>query len=236
MPPAPGNVKIHAPTMLYATLHRTADSRFVVFQVLPTKAETDKAKKEKRKPEDMPKNALGIMDLSTGETARVERVIPIEPTATSSTHAAILTGATPDKTGIVSNQFHAPGTPRTLITKGLETEIAVATIADLAHRAGKRVAGIAFPFIDWISPRRSADFGISWSLPLTKPHVITLTRASWAAVSVNGLATAESPPVRAALLSVVPLDWCEQAAATSSAATATDNSALRRFARPVGVL
>jgi dipeptidyl aminopeptidase/acylaminoacyl peptidase len=52
----------------------TADSRFVVFQILPTKAETEKAKKEKKKPEDMPKNAMGIMDLTTGEVARVERV------------------------------------------------------------------------------------------------------------------------------------------------------------------
>src|SRR5437868_3963276 len=34
----------------------TADSRFVVFQILPTKADTDKAKREKRKPEEMPKN------------------------------------------------------------------------------------------------------------------------------------------------------------------------------------
>jgi dipeptidyl aminopeptidase/acylaminoacyl peptidase len=52
----------------------TADGRFVAFQILPTKAETEKAKREKRKPEDMPKNALGIMDLTTGEVARIERV------------------------------------------------------------------------------------------------------------------------------------------------------------------
>ncbi|MGA9771216.1 MAG: prolyl oligopeptidase family serine peptidase [Blastocatellia bacterium] len=52
----------------------TADSRFVVFQILPAKAETEKAKKEKRKPEDMPKNSMGIMNLTTGEVARVERV------------------------------------------------------------------------------------------------------------------------------------------------------------------
>ena len=52
----------------------TADSRFVVFQILPSKAETEKAKKDKKKPEDMPKNALGIMDASTGEVTRVERV------------------------------------------------------------------------------------------------------------------------------------------------------------------
>lgn len=52
----------------------TADSRFVVFQILPTKAETERAKKEKKKPEDMPKNAMGIMDLSTGEVVRIDRV------------------------------------------------------------------------------------------------------------------------------------------------------------------
>ncbi|MDX6288795.1 MAG: hypothetical protein QOH42_594 [Blastocatellia bacterium] len=52
----------------------TADSRFVVFSIEPTKAEVNKAKKEKKKPEDMPKNALGIMDTSSGQVARIERV------------------------------------------------------------------------------------------------------------------------------------------------------------------
>src|SRR5437870_1017518 len=51
-----------------------ADSRFVVFSVEPTKAEITKAKKEKKKPEDMPKNSLGIMDLSNGQVVRIERV------------------------------------------------------------------------------------------------------------------------------------------------------------------
>jgi dipeptidyl aminopeptidase/acylaminoacyl peptidase len=52
----------------------TADSRFVVFGIEPTKAELNKAKKEKKKPEDMPKNGMGIMDLSTGTVTRVERI------------------------------------------------------------------------------------------------------------------------------------------------------------------
>ena len=52
----------------------TADSRFLVFGTEPTKAEVNKAKKEKRKPEEMPKNGLGIMDLSTGAVTRIERV------------------------------------------------------------------------------------------------------------------------------------------------------------------
>jgi dipeptidyl aminopeptidase/acylaminoacyl peptidase len=52
----------------------TADSRFLVFSTEPTKAEVNKAKKEKKKPEDMPKNGLSIMDLSNGTVTRIERV------------------------------------------------------------------------------------------------------------------------------------------------------------------
>src|SRR5690242_9713627 len=52
----------------------TADSRFVVFTAEATKAEVNKAKKEKKKPEDMPKNGLSIMDLSNGTVKRIEKV------------------------------------------------------------------------------------------------------------------------------------------------------------------
>jgi hypothetical protein len=52
----------------------TADSKFVIFGIEPSKAELNKAKKDKKKPEDMPKNALGIMDLATGTVTRIERV------------------------------------------------------------------------------------------------------------------------------------------------------------------
>src|SRR5690348_17158628 len=52
----------------------TADSRFLVFGTEPTKAEVAKAKKDKRKPEEMPKNGLSIMDLSNGTVTRIERV------------------------------------------------------------------------------------------------------------------------------------------------------------------
>src|ERR687889_483187 len=52
----------------------TADSRFLVFSTEPTKAEVTKAKKDKKKPEDMPKNGLSIMDLSNGTVTRIERV------------------------------------------------------------------------------------------------------------------------------------------------------------------
>ena len=52
----------------------TADSKFIIFGIEPGKAELNKAKKDKKKPEDMPKNGLGIMDLANGTVTRAERV------------------------------------------------------------------------------------------------------------------------------------------------------------------
>jgi len=50
------------------------DGKYVAFSVVPTRAELDKAKKAKLKPEDAPKAGVGVMDLSTGTVEYVERV------------------------------------------------------------------------------------------------------------------------------------------------------------------
>ncbi len=53
----------------------TPDVKSLVFPLVPTKAEIDKAKAEKKKPEEMPRPVLAIMDLASGKiTARIERV------------------------------------------------------------------------------------------------------------------------------------------------------------------
>ncbi len=52
----------------------TVDGKFVVFTVAPLKADVDKAKKDKKKPEEQPKNAMGIMDLATGQVTTLDRV------------------------------------------------------------------------------------------------------------------------------------------------------------------
>src|SRR5437867_2889818 len=53
----------------------TSDAKFVVFSIAPLKSEVDKARKAKKKPEDMPKPGVGIMDLATGEAiVAAERV------------------------------------------------------------------------------------------------------------------------------------------------------------------
>ena len=52
----------------------TADGTAVVFTIAPPKADVDKAKKDKKKPEDLPKSGMGIMTLATGQVAAVDRV------------------------------------------------------------------------------------------------------------------------------------------------------------------
>jgi hypothetical protein len=52
----------------------TADGRFLIFQIFPTKAEQEAAKKANARPADAPQNAMGIMDLSSGKVDRIERV------------------------------------------------------------------------------------------------------------------------------------------------------------------
>jgi len=52
----------------------TVDGKFVVFTIAPLKADVDKAKKDKKKPEEQPKSALGIMDLATGQVTTIDRV------------------------------------------------------------------------------------------------------------------------------------------------------------------
>jgi hypothetical protein len=111
-----------------------------------------------------------------GMTAHATRVIPVNPTETSSTHAAILTGLPPEKTGIVSNQFHKPGTPAEQATRGLATDIEGETLVDSARNAGKRTGCIEFPFLDWTTPRRSCDFGIAYSPNVTRSRIIHLRK------------------------------------------------------------
>src|ERR1700736_1637195 len=63
-PPSPPGIRIAF----------TRDGRTVVFSTFPTKAETDQAKRDKKKPEDMPQGGLVILDLASGNAGRIPRV------------------------------------------------------------------------------------------------------------------------------------------------------------------
>jgi dipeptidyl aminopeptidase/acylaminoacyl peptidase len=68
----------------------TMDGKFVVFTIAPLKAEADKAKKEKKKAEEQPKNGLGIMNLATGEVTTADRVKSFKVAEESGAFAAYL--------------------------------------------------------------------------------------------------------------------------------------------------
>lgn len=132
-------------------------------------------------------DGLGADDLQTfgagevfarleAEGTYVERVTPVTPTVTASTHTAILTGASPDRSGIVANKFHIAGTPPAQTAFGLDTEIDAETLIEAARKAGKRTGAIAFPTIDSSSPRRTADWGLIFRKALSSSRLIHLTR------------------------------------------------------------
>lgn len=68
----------------------TFDDRFVVFTIAPPKADVDKAKKDKKKPEEMPKNGLGILTLATGELYTAARVKSVALPEEAGGHVAYL--------------------------------------------------------------------------------------------------------------------------------------------------
>jgi len=56
------------------TIAFSPDSRTLVFSTFPPKADTDKAKKEKKTADQMPKDGMVIVDLASGNATRIERV------------------------------------------------------------------------------------------------------------------------------------------------------------------
>jgi dipeptidyl aminopeptidase/acylaminoacyl peptidase len=91
----------------------TADSRFLIFGTEPTKAEVTKAKKEKKKPEEMPKNGLSIIDLSNGAVTRIERVKTFRVPEDGSGFVAYLMEAKPEEKPAPQPSPSSEATPAT---------------------------------------------------------------------------------------------------------------------------
>src|SRR5512146_1497013 len=65
-PPRATGAEEEAPPPARVTITFTPDTKFVVFSTFPAKADVEKAKKDMKKPEDMPKSGMVVMDLSSG--------------------------------------------------------------------------------------------------------------------------------------------------------------------------
>ncbi|MFQ6045678.1 MAG: prolyl oligopeptidase family serine peptidase [Gemmatimonadales bacterium] len=85
--PQEGDAELHVHSLSSTTEYvvpRGREARFspdggsVVFLIRPELALVREAKKENKKPEDQPKDSLGILDLNTGAVTRIERVRSFE--------------------------------------------------------------------------------------------------------------------------------------------------------------
>jgi len=73
-PPAATEEEDAPPPPRGVTIEFSADSKTVVFSTFPTKAETNQAKKDKKTPDQMPKDGMVIVALASGRQTRIERV------------------------------------------------------------------------------------------------------------------------------------------------------------------
>jgi dipeptidyl aminopeptidase/acylaminoacyl peptidase len=89
----------------------TDDGRFVVFRISPEQAAVRQAKKEKKKPDQMPQDSMGILDVSTGAVTKYARVRSFKVPSDASNAVAILfakADAKPDSVRSDSTKTPAP--------------------------------------------------------------------------------------------------------------------------------
>ena len=95
-PPAPDpNNEDAPPPQRSVRLAFTTDSKHLVFLAYPSKAETDQAKKDKKKADEMPKPSLLIFDLSAMTSSRVADVASFQVPENGPSLLAYLKGAKP---------------------------------------------------------------------------------------------------------------------------------------------
>ena len=75
----------------------TNDSRFLVASTYPAKALTEQAKKDRKKPEEMPKGGLLMMDLASGTVARAASVKNFQVPSKGGSWVAYLKEARPEE-------------------------------------------------------------------------------------------------------------------------------------------
>ena len=63
-----------APEARGITIAFSSDSKFAVFSTFPSKADTDKARKEKKTADQMPKDGMVIVELASGKATTIDRV------------------------------------------------------------------------------------------------------------------------------------------------------------------
>jgi dipeptidyl aminopeptidase/acylaminoacyl peptidase len=99
LPATPDNTNFELPATEQAAARNvhiafTHDHRFLIAGTFPGKAETDKAKKERKRPDEMPRPGLVIIDLTSSTATRVADVASFQAAETAAV-AAYLKGPKP---------------------------------------------------------------------------------------------------------------------------------------------
>lgn len=79
------------------------------------------------------------------QSAYTSNFVTVTPSLTAPSHAAMATGASPSKTGIVSNHFHSEGEKVKNDQSGFSQTLGVTPIWKEAKKQGKVTATVAFP-------------------------------------------------------------------------------------------
>jgi len=109
---------------------------------------------------------------------RAEAMLPIAVAMTSPSHVAMYTGTYPERNGIVSNTFLAPGDPLSRSSSGFEAAIEVETLWQAARRQGKRVFCVTAVGADGGSPQRTCDLTLPYGRSQGRAALVKLAPAS----------------------------------------------------------
>jgi dipeptidyl aminopeptidase/acylaminoacyl peptidase len=167
----------------------TADSKFIVFGTEPTKAELTKAKKDKKRPEEMPKNGMSIMDLSNGTVTKIERVKSFQiPEDGSGFIAYLLEAPLPERTqrDTPAGESAASPAPRPQPARGNKkkeygTDLVLRDMSNGTERKFSDVLDFSFnkdamTFVYATSSRKEDTNGVFAVTPQTDgPPVVLLT-------------------------------------------------------------
>ena len=108
-----------------------------------------------------------------------DRLMPVDPTLTSTNHISLATGYPADRTGIVSNLFHPAGSPFLETVSGFAASIGTETLWEAARRQGKRVGVDSWPGADGTRPRRRADWGMAYTKSRPPADLVTVESGLW---------------------------------------------------------
>lgn len=92
-----------------------------------------------------------------------DALVPVNPSITAPNHISLATGYPTGKTGIVANDLRLPGMPLSKKVSGFSAEIHTETLWEAARRQGLRVASSGWPGADAQGPRRTPDWGMTYT-------------------------------------------------------------------------